>query len=187
MRFSHSLLLFFIQNYLYLYNLNYIPLMTWKETLLRHGRLNSMCTENISALKECENKSEAIQLYKKTIDWALERNFPSIEILRSEFSDCQNDGLFVDHTFNGETLNDHQTYIFHNCKGIIKVGLCLEKAIIPMLYFANNCNMTIVGTNTLRVRPDIIPCYVFGENSICAENDINAIFRIHREEVKDGF
>lgn len=160
--------------------------MTWKDTLLRYGKLNSMCTENISALKECETKSEAIQLYKKTIDWALERNYPSLGILRKEFSDSKQDGLFIDHTFNGETLNEHQVYIFHNCKGIIRVGLNTDKAIIPMLYFANNCDMTILGTITMRVRPDIIPCYVFGENNICAENDINAIFRIHREEVKNG-
>lgn len=160
--------------------------MTWKDTLLRYGKLNSMCTENISALKDCETKSEAIQLYKKTIDWALERNYPSLEILRKEFSDSKQDGLFIDHTFNGEILNEHQVYIFHNCKGIIRVGLNTDKAIIPMLYFANNCDMTILGTITMRVRPDIIPCYVFGENNICAENDINAIFRIHREEVKNG-
>ena len=160
--------------------------MTWKDTLLRYGKLNSMCTENVSALKECETKSEAIQLYKKTIDWALERNYPSLEILRKEFSDCKEEGLFIDHTFNGETLNEHQVYIFHNCKGIIRVGLNADKAIIPMLYFANNCDMTIMGTNTMRVRPDVIPCYLFGENNIYAENDINAIFRIYREEVKNG-
>lgn len=161
--------------------------MTWKESLLRYGKLNSMCTENVSALKACESKSEAIQLYKKTIDWALERNYPSIEILRSEFSDSKQDGVFIDHTFNGEILNEHQVYIFHNCKGIIRVGLNTDKAIIPMLYFANGCEMRIEGINAMRVRPDIIPCYIFGENNIDAENDINAIFRIHREEVKNGF
>ena len=160
--------------------------MTWKDSLLRYGKLNSMCAENIEALKECETKSDAIQLYKKTIDWALERNYPSLEILRSEFADCQGDGLFIDHIFNGETLNENQVYVFHNCKGTIKVGLNTDKAIIPMLYFANNCEMTIEGINAMRVMPDIIPCYVFGDNSIAAENDINAIFRIHREEVKNG-
>lgn len=160
--------------------------MTWKDSLLRYGKLNSMCAENIEALKECETKSDAIQLYKKTIDWALERNYPSLEILRSEFADCQCDGLFIDYTFNGETLNEHQVYVFHNCKGTIKVGLNADKAIIPMLYLANNCEMTIEGINAMRVMPDIIPCYVFGDNSIAAENDINAIFRIHREEVKNG-
>ena len=160
--------------------------MTWKDSLLRYGKLNSMCAENIEALKECETKSDAILLYKKTIDWALERNYPTLEILRSEFADCQDDGLFIDHIFNGETLNENQVYVFHNCKGTIKVGLNTDKAIIPMLYFANNCEMRIEGINAMRVMPDIIPCYVFGDNSIAAENDINAIFRIHREEVKNG-
>lgn len=159
--------------------------MTWKDTLLRYGKLNSMCAENIDALKECETKSDAIKLYKKTIDWALERNYPNLDILRFEFADCQDEGLFIDHTFNGETLNEHQVYVFHNCKGTIKVGLNAKKAIIPMLYFANNCEMTIEGTNAMRVMPDIVPCYVFGYNEITAHNDINAIFRIHREEVKN--
>ena len=160
--------------------------MTWKDNLLRCGKLNSMCAENISALKECESKSDAIQLYKKTIDWALERGYPSLETLRSEFAECHDDGLFIDHTFNGETLNEHQVYIFHNCKGTIRVGLNSDKAIIPMLYFANGCEMKVEGINAVRVVPDIVPCYVFGGNSITAENDINAIFRIYREEVKYG-
>lgn len=160
--------------------------MTWKDLLLRYGKLNSMCKENIDALKNCETKHDSIDLYKKTIDWALERNFPNLAILRKEFMDCQDDGIFIDHTFNGETLNEHQVYVFHNCKGTIKVGLNTNKSIIPMLYFANNCEMTVVGTNAIRVRPDIIPCYIFGENNIEAENDINAIFRIYREEVKYG-
>lgn len=160
--------------------------MTWKDILIRYGKLSSMCAENIDALKDCETKSDAVQLYKKTIDWAIERNYPTLEILRSEFANCQNDGLYIDHTFNGETLNENQVYIFHNCKGTIHTGLNADKAIIPMLYFANGCEMKIEGINALRVMPDIIPCYIFGENCILAENDINAIFRIYREEVKYG-
>lgn len=159
--------------------------MTWKDTLLRYGKLNSMCAENIDALKECETKSDAIKLYKKTVDWALERNYPNLDILRSEFTECQNEGLFIDHTFNGETLNEHQVYIFHNCKGAIKVGLNTDKAIIPMLYFANGCEIKVEGTNAMRVRPDVVPCYIFGDNDIEAQNDINAIFRIYREEVRN--
>ena len=159
--------------------------MTWKDTLLRNGKLNSMCAENIAALKDCNTKSDAIKLYKKTIDWALERNYPSLDILREEFSQSQDDGLYIDHTFNGELLNEQQVYIFHNCKGTIKVGLNVEKATIPMLYFANNCEMTVQGINAIRIMPDIVPCYVFGYNKIIALSDINAIFRIHKEEVKN--
>lgn len=155
--------------------------MTWKDSLIRYGKLNSMCAENIDALKDCGTKSEAIQLYKKTIDWALERNYPSLEVLRSEFNCFQDDGLYIDHTFNGETLNEHQVYVFHNCKGIIRVGLNSDKAIIPMLYFANGCEMTVEGINAMRIMPDVVPCYIFGDNHILAENDINAIFRIYRE------
>lgn len=160
--------------------------MTWKNSLLRYAKINSMCAENIAALKECETKSDAIQLYKKTIDWGLERSYPSLDFLRSEFADCQNDGLFIDCHFNGEILNEHQVYVFHNCKGVIKVGLNTDKVIIPMLYFANGCEMKIEGINYMQVSPDIIPCYIFGENFIEVKNDIKAKFLVYREEVKYG-
>ena len=160
--------------------------MTWKDKLIRYAKLNSMCVENLDALKACETKSDAIKLYLKTIDWALKRNYPGMDMVRSEFADSQELGIFVDYVFKGEGLNDHQVYVFHNCKGTIRVGLNIDKAIIPMLYFANGCEMKVEGINAMRVMPDIVPCYVFGDNSITAENDINAIFRIYREEVKHG-
>ena len=160
--------------------------MTWQESLLRYGKLNSMCAENISALKKCKTKADAVKLYKKTIDWALERGYPTLDFLRQEFSENQNEGLFIDHTFNGEILNEQQVYIFHNCKGTIKVGLNPDKAIIPMLYFANGCDMKVESIDGVRILPDLIPLYIFGGNKIIAGNDRNAHFRIYREEVKYG-
>lgn len=142
-----------------------------------------MCKENLDALKDCRSKSDAINLYKKTPDWALSKDFPSIEFLTTEFSNNKQDGFYVGHTFNGEILNEHLVYIFHNCKGTIRVGLNIKKGIIPMLYFANNCEMTICGINTNKIRPDHVPLYIFGENDITAENDINIIFTKYKEEV----
>ena len=138
---------------------------SWKEYLLRQARLNSMCTENIDALRACETKADAIALYKKTIDWALEKNYPPVNFIRNEFGDCEDLGIFVDKTFYGEVLNEHQCYVFHNCRGHITVDINIEKRIIPMLYFANGCNISVSCVSEIRV-----PLYIFGENNIQADD-----------------
>ena len=74
---------------------------SWKEYLLRQARLESMCTENMDALRACETKADAVALYKKTIDWALEKNYPPVNFIRNEFGDCENLGVYIDRTFNG--------------------------------------------------------------------------------------
>lgn len=84
-----------------------------------------------------------IDYYIANPDWCLERCFPSLETLRDEFSDCEDKGVFVGRTFNGETFDRLQTYIFHNCKGTIKVAMDYDNAVIPMLYFTNGCDVTV--------------------------------------------
>ena len=54
---------------------------SWKEYLLRQARLHSMCTENLEGLRACETKADAVALYKKTIDWALEKNYPPVNFI----------------------------------------------------------------------------------------------------------
>lgn len=161
---------------------------SWKSYLQRQARLHRMCDDNRAYLSACETKSDAIRLYKQTIDWALEENYPDFDFLKKEFSSCQEDGLFVCHNFNGETLIDQQVYIFHNCTGTIRVGLNVEKQIIPMLYFANNCEMTILGIDGQRIFPDRVPLYVFGKNVIHASNDLTIEFRMYKfeEEIGNG-
>lgn len=145
---------------------------SWKEYLLRQARLESMCTENMDALRACETKADAIALYKKTIDWALEKNYPTVNFIRNEFGDCENLGVYIDRTFNGELLNEHQCYVFHNCRGHITVDINIEKRIIPMLYFANGCNISVSCESQIKV-----PLYIFGENNIDADDT----FRIYRK------
>lgn len=145
---------------------------SWKEYLLRQARLESMCTENIDALRVCETKADAVALYKKTIDWALEKNYPPVNFIRSEFGDCEDLGIFIDKTFYGEILNEHQCYVFHNCRGHVSVDINLEKKIIPMLYFANGCNISVSCASQIKV-----PLYIFGENNIEADDT----FRIYRK------
>lgn len=127
-----------------------------------------MCAENRLALESIEDKADAIALYKKTIDWALEEGYPTLSTLRHDFSDCEANGIFVDKVFHGEILDAQQVYVFHNCSGTIRTGLNVERKIIPMLYFANGCDMFIKasGPSVHSVR---VPLYIFGPNRISAE------------------
>ena len=135
-----------------------------------------MCTENIDALRACETKADAVTLYKKTIDWALEKSYPPVNFIRNEFGDCEDLGIFVDKDFHGELLNEHQCYVFHNCRGHIAVDINIEKRIIPMLYFANGCNLRITRAESPQSLHIKVPLYIYGENTIVADDDEDIIF-----------
>lgn len=157
-------------------------LIEWKDKLVKDALENGMCHENLRALRLCKTKAEAVRLYKKTADWAIERDYPSIDFIRSEF-DCEEaseNGVFIDRQFDGELLNEHQAYVFHNCRGRIRVALNLEKRIIPMLYFANGCDMEIVCEQD-NVRPIPVPLYIFGRNEIRTSGE-GATFRRYNHE-----
>lgn len=155
---------------------------SWHNELRRQASLHHMCEENRRALACIGSKSDAIELYKKTIDWALEEGYPSIDVLRRHFSDCGEMGVFVDKTFHGELLDDNLVYVFHNCHGTIHVGLNLEKKLIPMLYFANGCDMSILGDGS--ESPVRVPLYVFGGNVIDAKNAEDIEFLTFKFDVK---
>ena len=155
----------------------------WKRQLRREASAHHMCEDNRKALDSVESKADAIKLYKRTIDWALEENYPNLETLRSSFSDCEADGVFIDKHFSGEILTDQQVYVFHNCTGVIRVGLNVKKRIIPMLYFANGCQMTIkpAGSSALDVR---VPLYIFGENMVNGEESEDVVFKTYKFDTK---
>ena len=142
-----------------------------------------MCSEYRDELGSIETKHDAIALYKRCIDWALEEGYPSIDTLRRDFKNCEVDGIFVDKVFHGEQLDDLQVYVFHNCTGTIRVGLNLKKKIIPMLYFANGCDMDIKGVpgSAMQVR---VPLYVFGQNRVGAEQSDDIICQTYILETK---
>lgn len=155
----------------------------WKKLLRRKATASHMCEENRTALGQVETKADAIALYIQTIDWALEEDYPGLNVIRRYFQDCEQYGIFVDKTFSGETLIDLPVYVFHNCKGSIRVGLNTSKRIIPMLYFANGCDMTITSSNTLGLRSRV-PLYVFGDNTVIAESSEDIICRTYNFDVK---
>lgn len=151
----------------------------------RLAREHKMCAENRAYLNACETKEDAIRLYKQTIDWALEEDYPDLDFLRKEFAHQESEGIYIDHHFEGDILNEHLVYVFHNCTGHIRVGLNLAKKIIPMCYFANNCDMTILGIeNEYGFMPDRVPLYIFGENNINATNSNAIEVRIFRSGAK---
>lgn len=161
--------------------------MNWKPYLQRLAREHRMCADNRAYLSACETKEDAIRLYKQTIDWALEEEYPDLDFLRKEFADQQSQGIFIDHNFDGEILNEHQVYVFHHCTGTIRVGLNLAKKIIPMCYFANGCDMTVLGVETAdQFLPDRVPLYIFGKNKINATNSNTMEVRIYQYETKKG-
>ena len=137
-----------------------------KHRLMRDARSGGICAEGY-CLMRCYDRDELIAYYLKCPDWCMERGFPSLDILRSEFSDCEDKGVYVGKTFDGEVFSDKQVYIFHDCKGTIKVAMDYDNAVIPMLYFANGCNMTI-SCNQPNNPPIRVPLYVTdeGDNSV---------------------
>lgn len=155
----------------------------WKRQLRREASAHGMCRENRSALDSLETKEEAVSLYKKTIDWALEEGYPNFGTIQRDFSDCEDLGIFVNKEFHGELLNDQQVYVFHHCTGRIRTGLNTEKRIIPMLYFANSCDMSLAsgGDTSSEVR---VPLYVFGRNLVKLDASGNVVFKTYKFDAK---
>lgn len=113
-----------------------------KETLMEDARRGGICAEGYGLMRGYD-RDGLIDYYLECPDWSIERGFPSFELLRREFSDIEDKGVFVGKTFDGEVFDKLQTYIFHDCKGTIRVAMDYDNAIIPMLYFANGCNIRV--------------------------------------------
>lgn len=155
----------------------------WKRQLRREASVHHMCGENRSALECVDSMDEAIKLYKKTIDWALEEGYPNINTLRRYFSNCEDYGVFIDKNFHGEVLTEHQVYVFHNCTGTVRTGLNIRKGVIPMLYFANGCDMNVRGIHGSGAQARV-PLYVFGDNRIAGEQSDDIICKTYTYDVK---
>lgn len=113
-----------------------------KEILLGEAQRAGICKDGYKRIVYSEI-DRIIEFYLECPDWCMARDFPSLDLLRREFPDVQDKGIYVDQTFTGELFSGKQTYIFHNCKGTIKVAMDYDKEIIPMLYFANGCDITV--------------------------------------------
>ncbi len=160
-----------------------------RTVLLHAAHEKGICADGYRQMLESADIDALIDYYVANPDWCMERNFPDLETLREHFADAGEKGVFVDRTFHGELLNDRQVYIFHNCRGKIKINLNVEKSIIPMLYFANGCNMTVdfyqpASVSSVRRLPPVkVPIYSFGKNDVTAESDENVKFKIYKHDL----
>lgn len=122
------------------------------------ARSEGICADGYGHMRAYD-RDELIEYYTYNPDWCIERGFPSLELLRREFSDIEDRGVFVGRFFAGEELSGLQTYIFHACRGTVRIAMDYDNAVIPMLYFANGCDMTVecVQANSPAIR---VPLYV---------------------------
>lgn len=147
-----------------------------KKTLMQEAREMGICKEGYNSMRVTVDIDEIIDYYIKNPDWCMERSFPSKHLLDEYFRRYQHKGIYIDSDFDNRHLNDKLVYIFHNCKGNIRTSLNLEKSLIPMLYFANGCNMNIHCDENIK-----IPLYIFGHNNIRTSG--RAKFIIFRHEL----
>ena len=116
--------------------------MDLKQELMDSARDNGICAEGYGHMRAYD-RDGLIDYYMSNLDWGMERGFPSLKLLRREFSNIEDKGVFVGRTFNGEVFDRLQTYIFHDCRGTIRVAMDYDNAVIPMLYFANGCRIRV--------------------------------------------
>lgn len=146
-----------------------------KETLMEDARRGGICAEGYGLMRGYD-RDELIDYYVANPDWSIERGFPSLELLRREFTDIEDKGVFVGMTFNGEVFDKLQTYIFHDCKGTIRVAMDYNNAIIPMLYFANGCKIRVECEQ--RNDPAInVPLYIAEDCKVVGAKTDNCIFK----------
>lgn len=149
--------------------------MQLKETLMEDARRGGICAEGYGLMRGYD-RDELIAYYVQNPDWSIERGFPSLELLRREFADIEDKGVFVGKTFDGEVFDKLQTYIFHDCKGTIKVAMDYAGAVIPMLYFANACRMRVECEQ--RNEPAInVPLYIAEDCKVVGAKTDNCNFK----------
>lgn len=153
----------------------------WKSRAQQDVDSHGVCEEYSQLVSRAESENQALLLYKRGIDWCLEHNSPSLNLLRDYKEACKENGVFLDTAFNGELLDAQTVYVFHNCKGTIEVDLNVEKAIIPMLYFANGCEVEVRRPKESTIGCITVPIYIFGSNTIMTEHSDFINFKIYNE------
>lgn len=154
-----------------------------KDTLMDLARKSGICLDGYKHMWK-SGLEGLIAYYIQNPEWCMERSYPSLDDIRFlvDRDVLASHGIYVDRTFKGELLDDKLKYIFHNCTGNIYVALNYDKEIIPMLYFANGCNMTI-GCTQYNFHPISVPVTIFGENTVNFEDTPNARFLTYRKEI----
>lgn len=151
------------------------------EELISEGKSRGICTDGLRHIMSGD-KEAMVDYYIRIIDWGLENDFPDLDKLRAEFSGFEDKGVYIGKTFSGEVFDKLQSYVFHDCKGRIRVAMDYDNAVIPMLYFANGCDISIECEQ--RNEPAIrVPVYVFGDNKVNTVNDENVEFKYYKKDL----
>lgn len=100
----------------------------------------NMCVEYRKKVADAKTNKELIDYYKTIPNWCLENKYPALEVLK-EYNGID-DGFHVD--CDVDVVADKQTYVFNNCKGIVRTKFNVDDPFFPMLYFGLGCNMELV-------------------------------------------
>lgn len=155
----------------------------WKSVVIADAINKGVCNEYAGLMQRSKYLTDFLYLYRRGVDWSLENDCPSITLMR-QFPEERLDlhGIFIDKHFDGDVLMDRDVYIFHNCTGTIKTSLNVQKKMIPMLYFANGCNMKIESASETPTQSPIrVPLYIFGDCHVTGERskDMDCITFYH--------
>ena len=106
---------------------------------------STLCDNYRNPLEQCKTAAQAIRLYKNCISWALQEQYPTkADLLAFASVDTlASYGIYIDQVFNGERIDDHVCCVFLNCRGWIRTGLNIDKAIIPMLYLSDESDIQV--------------------------------------------
>lgn len=150
-----------------------------KQHLMALAHHGGICADGYRHMADSDRRG-LIAYYLSCPDWCLERGIPDIDTLRSLSADIEDCGIFVDRDFDGEVFDARQVYVFHHCRGLINVAMDYSRAVIPMLYFANGCDITVSCTqaNSPAIK---VPLYVVAEpnNIVCAADTDGCVFSRH--------
>lgn len=153
----------------------------WKEHLIDLAKKTEMCSPFFDILKECQSKEDAIRLYKRNVTWAAKNNYPDIEFLRKEFSGMDNIGFFIDREFRGEIIKSLQVYVFHHCSGYFYIDMDIKLCNIPMLYMANDSNLSIFRAESADKGSISVPIYLFDKSVVTCTDTERVKFSIIKQ------
>lgn len=156
---------------------------TLREILITQAESKGVCNEGHSKIEAAINIDSLIDYYLTMVNWAMENSFPTYQTIVENFSDFEYKGIFVNKTFQGEELCGLQSYVFHNCKGVVKVAMDYDQGIIPMLYIGNGCELTI-GCSQSNIPAIIVPIEEFGENVLALQENENIKFKHYKYKTK---
>lgn len=146
-----------------------------KEEIRRQCTEKGICEIGVALVEKAKTDSDFIRYYKQQITGCLKAGFPDLRFMRKHRKMLSKNGIYVDAHFDCDVLRSMQTYVFYNCTGIIQVEMDTERCIIPNLYFAGGCDITVVCSQD-NVMPISVSLSVFGEDKVKCYDSTGAHF-----------